>query len=85
MRNLFPGQTESWLLERRNAINAALDGGSQTHVGIAPGIFHQFAKLTPEQLRARLDEYDYALYCLDSDRYENPYTTRTMKVKTVHR
>lgn len=91
MRNLFPkppGTTdEQWiktLFERREAVSAALDGGNQTHLGIAPGLFHEFATMKPADLRRRLDEYDYALWSLDPDTYENPNAGRVMKITTVY-
>jgi hypothetical protein len=83
-RNMFPGLGESELLPKRALVSAALDGGSQTHVAIAPGIFHEFSRMSEAQLRRRLEEYDYALYLIDPERYPNPYTTKVMKVKTVY-
>ena len=71
MVNEFPGKTESWLLEKLAAVNSALDGGSQTGVGIAPGIRHEFAALNPAQLRQRREEYKYSLWCLDATTYSD--------------
>ncbi len=58
---------------RLGSSNEALDGGSQTAVGIAPGIRHEFKDVAVGDLRTRLDEYDYALFLIDPAIYENPY------------
>ena len=84
--NIFEGKSVAWLLERRTALQDILagDGGSQTHVGIAPGIFDEFDKLTEAQLIERLRRINYALYLEDPDTYPNPNTSKVMKVQTVY-
>ncbi len=48
---------EAELLKRLAAIDEALDGGSQTSVGIEPRISHQFKGKTDDELRLRRSEY----------------------------
>ncbi len=71
--NVFPGKTKVWLEERLDAINDALDGGSQTRVALAPGMADEFSGLSAAELRKRRDEYLYALHLLDPVSYANPY------------
>jgi hypothetical protein len=84
--NIFEGKSQAWLLERRSALQDILagDGGSQTHVGIAPGIFDEFDKLTEAQLIERLRKINYALYVIDPDLYDNPNASKVLKVQTVY-
>ncbi len=84
--NIFAGKSAAWLLERREALQSILagDGGSQTHVGIAPGIFDEFDKLTEAQLITRLQRINYALYVIDPDAYPIEDQRRVMKISTVY-
>lgn len=73
---------EPELLRRRNAIDAALDGGSQTGVGIEAGVRHEFAAMKPSDLRLRRDEYQYGLFLINPTKYKNPYDRpRTTQVR----
>lgn len=49
--------SEQELLKRIALIDQALDGGSQTSVGIEPRISHEFAGKSDDELRKRRDEY----------------------------
>jgi hypothetical protein len=86
MTNLFEGKTVAWLLERRSAIQDALAraAGSQTQVGLAPGMQDQFDKLTQEQIKTQLRDIRYALFCADPDNYSNPNKDRVMKILTSY-
>ena len=71
------------MLQKLQAVDEAIDAGSQTAVGIEMRISHVFAGKTDSELRFIRDEYAYALYLLarranppDADksaRYKNPY------------
>lgn len=72
---------EQELLLRLAAIDSALDGGSQTSVGIEPRISHAFAAKSDDELRVRRNEYAFALYEIAQEsrdpvklaQYKNPY------------
>jgi len=82
--NIYEGKTEEWLLQRKSDLQDAIAGvaGGQTHVGIAPGIFHEFIGLTEKQLRDRLREVMEALWILDPDTYTRP--AKRMKIITSY-
>lgn len=60
-------------------IDQAIDGGSQTQVGIEPRVSHSFAGKTDSELRFIRDEYAYAGYLLARknpeicEQWPNPY------------
>lgn len=86
MTNEFEGRPAAWLLERRTALQDILGSpaGSQTHVGIQQGVFHEFAEMSRAELRQTLRSIRYALWCLDPDTYTNPLTEKVMTVFTDH-
>lgn len=86
MTNLFEGKTVEWLLERRSALQDALarGAGSQTQVGIAPGMSDSFTAMSQDQLKEQLRSIRYALFCEDPDNYPNPDLDRRMKVTTYY-
>ncbi len=71
----------SQILAKIALIDEALDGGSQTSVGIEPRISHQFAGKSDAELRIRRDEYAFALFNIAQASgdpakialYKNPY------------
>lgn len=84
MTNIYEGKTVEWLLKARSELQDAIKiaAGSQTHAAIAPGMFHEFAELTQPELRVKLKEIRYALWCEDPDTYTNPETEKRMRVVT---
>jgi hypothetical protein len=72
--NIYEGKTVEWLLQRKSDLQDAIGGvaGGQTHVGISPGMYHEFIGLTEKQLRDRLREVMEALWIEDPDTYERP-------------
>lgn len=84
--NIYEGKTVEWLLARRSALQDALASGSGAinHVALAPGMYHEFADLTPKQLKDQLRDVQYALWCEAPDIYTNPDTAKRMKVVTSY-
>lgn len=83
-RNMFPGEGIAELKARRASVMSALSGGSQTHVGIEPGVFHEFKEMTRQESERQLQWIDYALWLLDPDTYENPYTGKRMVIHSTY-
>jgi len=57
MANDYSYLDETELVKRIAVLDQALDGGSQTSVGIEPRIAHQFAKVPTSELQLRRDDY----------------------------
>lgn len=81
---MFPGEGINELKARRASVMGALSGGSQTHVGIEPGVFHEFKEMTRAEMEKQLQWIDYALWLLDSTNYENPYTSKRMVIHSSY-
>jgi len=69
------------LLNRLSRLDEALDGGSQTGVGIEMRLNHTVAAKSDGELRVRRDEYAYALFQIAQEsrdpvmiaQFPNPY------------
>lgn len=86
MTNIFDGKTVEWLLARRSALQDALasGAGALNHVALAPGMFHEFADMSQEELKKQLMAVRYALFCEDPDNYDDPRREKIMRVITIH-
>lgn len=75
----YTGMGIDALLERLSLLRDALDMGSQTRVGVAAGIAHDFSAMSPEQLKTRIHRVLLALHLSwldihpDEDPATNPY------------
>lgn len=79
--NRYAGRSKEWLVARLNLVNDAIDRGSQTVAGVEPGVRHEFAEKSEDELRGIAAELLHALHLLDStnypdDPFERPNITR---------
>ena len=71
----FPGMSAEWLRARLTALmeSDAIPGGAQTHVAIAPGMFHEFAEISGGDLDKKKKNLIYALWLREEEGFYNPF------------
>lgn len=84
MINRYVGYTKTELEVRLRRANDALDRGNQTVAGLEPGVRHEFAEKSDEELRQIITEILTALNLIDPTTYPASSVQKRMKICTTY-